>query len=125
MTGIVPGLVGLRAWALGCRADEAAVELLARLSVDGWCVSPLRSWVRPCPRPGWYWLDGHQLTAQLGALPVRDQPIAALAALLTGSPTADDLGSLLAEVPAQHRAFVRAALTYVVSEPPLALVAAA
>lgn len=49
-------VAGLRCWAQGVAADEAAVELLtsclpARYTQQG-C-----SWVCPCRRPGWWWLD--------------------------------------------------------------------
>lgn len=51
-----PASAGLRCWAQGVPADEAAVELLtsclpARYTQTG-C-----AWVRPCRRPGWFWLD--------------------------------------------------------------------
>ena len=49
-------LQGLRWWAQGALLDQAAVELLAR-SFGGCHLRRGVSWVRPCGRPGWYWLD--------------------------------------------------------------------
>ena len=51
---------GLRRWARGSLSDQAAVELLASYG-NGRHVRPGVAWVRPCARPGWYWLDADAL----------------------------------------------------------------
>ena len=60
-------LQGLRWWAQGALSDEAAVELLAR-SFGGRYLRPGVAWVRPCGRPGWYWLDADALAAYAATL---------------------------------------------------------
>ncbi len=62
---------GLRRWARGCLADEAAVELLAGLG--GRFCSTARPWVRPCVRSGWYWLDPAPLRGYAGRLTAHEQ----------------------------------------------------
>ena len=51
---------GLRRWAQGSLTDQAAVELLTSYAL-GRHVRPGVAWVRPCARPGWYWLDATAL----------------------------------------------------------------
>lgn len=53
---------GLRRWARGSLSDLAAVELLTSYA-NGRHVRPGVAWVRPCARPGWYWLDADALAA--------------------------------------------------------------
>lgn len=79
-------LQGLRWWAQGDLADQAAVELLAR-SFGGRYLQPGKVWVRRCRRPGWYWLDADAL-ADLAATRVGDErEVLALAVrLLNGDP---------------------------------------
>src|SRR5215207_7944384 len=73
---------GLRSWAQGSLTDQAAVELLVSCS-DGRFVRPNRAWIRPCARPGWYWLDADALTAQAATLPEGpEKHVLLLAALL-------------------------------------------
>ena len=69
-SGVTPAVVlqGLRWWAQGALPDQAAVELLARSS-GGRLLRPGVPWVRPCRRPGWYWLDGDALIAHAASLP--------------------------------------------------------
>ena len=77
---------GLRRWAAGSATDEAAVELLigclparyAQLSCP---------WVRPCRRPGWYWLDPKALAALQLASPRQRHVLTVVVALLGGRPT--------------------------------------
>ena len=80
-------LQGLRWWAQGALPDQAAVELLAR-SPGGRLLRPGVPWVRPCRRPGWYWLDADALTAHAAALPDGPQrDVLLLAALLVDGDT--------------------------------------
>ena len=53
-------VAGLRSWAEGSLSDQAAVELLVSCS-NGRFVRPGYAWIRPCARPGWYWLDAEAL----------------------------------------------------------------
>ena len=55
-------VAGLRSWARGSLSDQAAVELLVNCS-NGRYVQPGCAWIRPCARPGWYWLDADALTS--------------------------------------------------------------
>jgi hypothetical protein len=76
-------VAGLRAWAAGSVQDEAAVELLATLG--GRFTSTARPWVRPCQRPGWYWLDPEPMAGSVGRLTSHQERVLALVgALLTG-----------------------------------------
>ena len=78
---------GLRRWAQGSLTDQAAVELLAR-SCGGRLLRPSVAWVRPCPRPGWYWLDADALTAHAATLPEgSEKHVLLLAALLVDGDT--------------------------------------
>ena len=80
-------LQGLRWWAQGALPDQAAVELLAR-SFGGQLLRRDVPWVRPCRRPGWYWLDADALTAHAAALPDGPQrDVLLLAALLVDGDT--------------------------------------
>jgi hypothetical protein len=53
---------GLRRWARGSLSDQAAVELLTSYA-NGRHVRPSVAWLRPCARPGWYWLDADALAS--------------------------------------------------------------
>ena len=78
---------GLRRWAQGSLTDQAAVELLARSS-GGRLLRPCVAWVRPCRRPGWYWLDADVLIAHAATLPEGlDRHVLLLAALLIDGDT--------------------------------------
>ena len=58
---------GLRRWAAGSVTDEAAVELLASWA-GGRHVRPGASWVRPCARRSWFWLDADRLASYAALL---------------------------------------------------------
>ena len=78
---------GLRRWAQGSLTDQAAVELLAR-SCGGRLLRPGVAWVRPCRRPGWYWLDADALTAlRRHAARGSEKHVLLLAALLVDGDT--------------------------------------
>ncbi len=78
---------GLRRWAQGSLTDQAAVELLAR-SCGGRLLRSGVAWVRPCRRPGWFWLHGDALTAHAATLPGgSEKHVLLLAALLIDGDT--------------------------------------
>jgi hypothetical protein len=74
---------GQRSWAEGALTDQAAVELVVSCS-NGRFVRPGVAWIRPCPRPGWYWLDADALTAQAERLTGSERRMLLLAAALVG-----------------------------------------
>jgi len=77
---------GLRRWARGSLADQAAVELLISYA-NGRHVRPGVAWVRPCARPGWYWLDADALTSYAVSQAGDERRVLALAArLVDGDP---------------------------------------
>ena len=76
-------VAGLRSWAAGSPTDQEAVELLASCS-NGRFVRPGCAWIRPCARPGWYWLDADALTAHAETLTGSERRMLLLAAALVG-----------------------------------------
>ena len=77
---------GLRRWATGVLSDQAAVELLATF-LNGRHVRPGVAWVKPCIRPGWYWLDADALADFAATRTGDEQRVLTLAArLVTGDP---------------------------------------
>lgn len=79
---------GLRLWALGSVTDEAAVELLASWA-GGRHVRLGASWVRPCARPAWFWLDADRLASYAALLhDGQEKRVLTLAArLVAGDPS--------------------------------------
>jgi hypothetical protein len=80
-------VAGLRGWAEGSLTDQAAVELLVSCA-NGRFVRPGCAWIRPCARPGWYWLDADALTAHAETLTTGSERRTLLlaAALVGGDP---------------------------------------
>ena len=76
-------IAGLRSWADGSLSDQAAVELLVSCS-SGRFVRPGCAWIRPCARPGWYWLDADALAVQAETLTGSERRVLLLAAALVG-----------------------------------------
>ena len=77
---------GLRRWAQGSLTDQAAVELLTSYAL-GRHVRPGVAWVRPCARPGWYWLDADALASFAATRAGEERRVLALAArLVDGDP---------------------------------------
>ena len=73
--------VGLRRRAAGSATDEAAVELLS-LVAGGRLLTRSCPWVRPCVRPGWFWLDPRPLEGLAEGLRGRDRHLVALVVAL-------------------------------------------
>ena len=77
---------GLRRWARGSLSDQAAVELLTSYA-NGRHVRPGVAWVRPCARPGWYWLDADALASYATTRAGDERRVLTLAArLVDGDP---------------------------------------
>jgi len=77
-------LTGLRWSVRGVIGHQAAVKLLA-LSANGRHVRPGVAWVRPCVRPGRYWLDADALAHSAATRSGDEQRVLTLAArLVTG-----------------------------------------
>ena len=72
-------VAGLRRWARGAVTDEAAVELLVACS-GGRFARPGCAWIRPCVRPGWYWLDSDALAGHAERLAGSERRVLLLAA---------------------------------------------
>ena len=72
-------VAGLRRWAQGSLTDEAAVELLASYA-GGRFARPGCAWIRPCVRPGWYWLDSDALAGHAERLAGSERRVLLLAA---------------------------------------------
>jgi hypothetical protein len=86
--GRVPGrwlvVGGLRRWAQGSATDEAAVELLIGLGAR--FTHRNCPWVRPCRRPGWFWLDPDRLRHIQGRLSDCERRVLALVVTLLDEP---------------------------------------
>jgi hypothetical protein len=88
-------VAGLRAWARGVYATEAAVELLVRFQ-DGRFAHPGHPWIMPDPGEGWYWLEPDHLTGPtVACLSGGERRLLAIVASLTGGAPVD-LGDALA-----------------------------
>lgn len=114
MPATMPGTAvvdGLRRWARGAYAEEAAVELLVR-AFDSRFASNQYPWVRPCDRPGWYWLDGERLIDGTGALSGGQRRVLAVAASLVSGAALTDLGGLLTGLDRPNLELVLAALAH-------------
>lgn len=102
---------GLRLWAKGSYAEEAAVELLVRsfggrLAAMGW------PWVRRCGRPGWFWLDTEAIWTDAGVLSGGERRLLSIVAALAGGQPVPDLGGALAGLDRAHLELVLAAFAH-------------
>jgi hypothetical protein len=79
-------VTGLRRWARGLPADEAAVELQVGMGARFTC--PGSPWVKPCARPGWFWLDPDELAGYRGRLTPGQRRLLALVVTLLGGKVA-------------------------------------
>ena len=78
-------VAGLRRWADGAATDQAAVELLIGLGAR--FTQPRSPWIRPCGRPGWYWLNPDPLSRFTGRLSGRERRVLTLVVtLVSGEP---------------------------------------
>lgn len=102
---------GLRRWARGAYAEEAAVELLAR-SFGGRFASTGFEWVRTCDAPGWFWLDGEPLRNAIGQLSGGERRVLAVAGALVSSPVLVDLADIASGLDREHLCLVLAALAH-------------
>lgn len=102
---------GLRRWARGAYAEEAAVELLVRAFDGRFCSAGWR-WMQPCEVPGWFWLDGEQLIHGTGALSGAERRVLAVAGALASGNALPDLGGVLASLDRMNLALVLAALAH-------------
>jgi hypothetical protein len=117
--GVEPGEVvaGLRAWAAGFTADEAAVELLIAISHELPAVlDPFpgfyAAWIDRCPRPGLWFLDGGNLADAADGFPLRLRPVILTAAALATDGALLDLGVTLAGISREWLGPVFAALAH-------------
>ncbi|QDP95828.1 hypothetical protein FOE78_07865 [Microlunatus elymi] len=102
---------GLRAWARGDYACEAAVELLVR-GFGGRFASGSWPWVRVDDRSGSCWLDPDEIPAEAGVLSSGERAFLILVAALAGGPPAADLGGVLACLDREHLGLVLAAFAH-------------
>ena len=104
-------VAGLRAWARGVYATEAAVELLVRFQ-GGRFAQPGQPWIMPDTDEGWYWLEPDHLTG-LGAacLSGGERRLLAIVASLTGGAPVD-LGDALAGLDRDTVTLVLAAVAH-------------
>ena len=94
---VLPAVVvdGLRRWARGAYAEEAAVELLVR-AFGGRFASAGCQWVQPCERPGWFWLDGESMLHDTAALSGGEQRVLSIVGALVSGLAVSDLAGVLA-----------------------------
>lgn len=104
-------VAGLRAWARGSYAEEAAVELLAR-SFGGRFASTGWPWVRPCEHSGWFWLDPEGIWTGSGVLSGGERRLLNVVAALVGGQPLADLGGTLAGLDRTNLALVLAAFAH-------------
>lgn len=78
---------GLRRWASGVPEHEAAVELLV-CRFGGRYARACRPWVRPCPSPGWWWVDADALAVHAQHCSGDRRRVLMLAVELLGGPVA-------------------------------------
>jgi hypothetical protein len=100
---------GLREWAQGWYATEAAVELLIR-SFGGRFASAGQPWVRH--RPAGFWLDSDALAEHMGALSGGEQRVLTVVwSLASGEPLAE-VASILAGVDQDNLTLILAAFSH-------------
>lgn len=129
--GVDPAKIvaGLRLWAAGFSADEAAVELLAAIAREVPAVldpAPVAGspWLVPRPRPGVWSLDGAALGDAIDGFPSRMRSVVLVAAALATDGALVEVGVTLAGVPVEWLGPVFAALAHAAGCPDLWLVAA-
>lgn len=110
---VSPSLVvdGLRRWARGAYAEEAAVELLVR-AFGGRFASVECRWVRACDRPGWFWLDGEALAHDTAALSGGERRVLAVVGALVSGVPLPDLADILTGIDRPNLQLVLAAFAH-------------
>lgn len=102
---------GLRTWARGGYATEAAVELLVR-AMGGRFAWPDWPWIRSNPIAGWYWIDPDAIVTGSGRLSGGEQRLLAVVAALLDGPPLMDLADTLAGLDRDNLALVLAAFAH-------------
>ncbi|GAA2109473.1 hypothetical protein GCM10009841_30810 [Microlunatus panaciterrae] len=102
---------GLRWWAQGAYAEEAAVELLVRafggrFAAAGW------PWVRSCERPGWWRLDADEFGGHTDVLSSGEQRVLAVVEALVSAGPLLDVGGILAGVDRVNLVLILAAFAH-------------
>ena len=100
---------GLREWARGMYATEAAVELLIR-SFDGRFADAGQPWIRH--RPGGFWLDTDALKEMTGAMSSGVERVLAVVRALAACEPLADLPGVLAGVDRVNLMLLLAALSH-------------
>ena len=100
---------GLREWARGGYATEAAVELLVR-SFSGRFASCGEPWIRHRPRG--YWLDADALADFTGSLSYGERRVLAVVEALASNGPLTHLTDILAGVDRRHLHLILAALAH-------------
>ena len=100
---------GLRAWARGMYATEAAVELLAR-AFNARFANAGQPWIRH--RPGGYWLDADTLAEHMGALSGGEQRVLTVVRALVSDEPLPDLAGILAGVDRDNLTLIMAAFSH-------------
>ena len=100
---------GLRAWARGMYAIEAAVELLTR-AFAGRFASAGQPWIRH--RPGGYWLDAGALAEHMGGLSGGEQRVLTVVGALASDEPLPDLAGILAGVDRDNLTLILAAFSH-------------
>ncbi|WP_229670263.1 hypothetical protein [Microlunatus endophyticus] len=108
---LAASVAGLRAWARGSYAEEAAVELLAR-AFGGRFASSSWPWVRPCDRSGWFWLDPGGIWAGAGMLSGGERRLLNVVGALVGGQPLSDLGGTLAGLDRRNLELILAAFAH-------------
>lgn len=104
-------VAGLRAWARGSYAEEAAVELLVR-AFDGRFCRDGAPWIRATGRPDFFTLDPDQIDRFSSGLSGGERRLLAVVAALAGDRPLDDVGGIVAGVDRAHLALILAALAH-------------
>ena len=103
--------MGLRTWSKGDFVQEAGVELLIR-AFDGRFAERGWPWVRPCRRPGWFWIDTEAITQRSGCLSGGERRVLSVVASLIGRDPIRNLGDIVTGVDRRHLHLILAALAH-------------
>ena len=104
-------VAGLRSWARGSYAEEAAVELLVR-AFGGRFARDGAPWVRATGRPDFFTLDPDQIDRFSGGLSGGERRLLAVVGALAGDRPLEDLAGIVAGVDRAHLALILASLAH-------------